>query len=372
MRWQARHIDQFGKEHRSSFDTWQEALDRLSKAADQSPRATTSRSPGKRVTFYAAQMIERKRKRNKRESTITTYEGHIRNHIAPFIGDRAAGSLRRADSTAFVDHLLGKPSLRSPRTVVGIFKTWRILMHYMVDEDVALPANIVSRIELPEVAACDEVALTPGQVAAVAAAIRKIEPRYEVLVWLAACAGLRASEAFALSHTHVGWLEDRICIQEQLQRGKAAPLKTKASYATLPVDHFLIEQLHAHTRRFRTLQQIPVISTDLGARRQQQPTCGELIVTDHYGRPVRSRDFNRKWRQAVLLAGLPRGTRFHHLKRFYTSTLGASGRHDPKTVQALSRHARFSETWDTYARPPLATEGLTVTVFSDAFPRQRD
>ncbi|MCX5188958.1 MULTISPECIES: hypothetical protein [Streptomyces] len=44
--------------------------------------------------------------------------------------------------------------------------------------------------------------------------------------------------------------------------------------------------------------------------------------------------------------------------------------HDPKTVQALSRHARFSETWDTCARPPLATEGLTVKVFSGAFPRQ--
>ena len=55
------------------------------------------------------------------------------------------------------------------------------------------------------------------------------------------------------------------------------------------------------------------------------------------------------------------------LKHFYTSQLGASGQHDPKTVQALSRHARFSETWETYAHPPRAVEGVTVTTFSGLF-----
>jgi integrase len=71
--------------------------------------------------------------------------------------------------------------------------------------------------------------------------------------------------------------------------------------------------------------------------------------------------------EACRLARLPEGTRFHDLKHFYTSTLGARGHHDPKTVQALSRHAEFSETWDTYAHPPLAVENATVTAFTLAF-----
>ncbi|KAF5992346.1 hypothetical protein BOG92_011170 [Streptomyces sp. WAC00263] len=103
----------------------------------------------------------------------------------------------------------------------------------------------------------------------------------------------------------------------------AAGFWTRASYATLPVDHFLIEQLQAHMRRFRAPRQTPhVIAPACGAREQHQPVREELIVTYHYGRPVRSRDFNRKWRQAILLADLPIRTRLHHLKRFYTSTLG--------------------------------------------------
>ncbi|MFD8046510.1 tyrosine-type recombinase/integrase [Streptomyces sp. Tu102] len=78
-------------------------------------------------------------------------------------------------------------------------------------------------------------------------------------------------------------------------------------------------------------------------------------------------DFHQKWQKAVKGAGLPDRTRFHDLRHFYTSTLGNSGKHDPKTVQALSRHARFSETWDTYAHPPRAVEEVTVTVFGTAF-----
>ncbi|MFD3338872.1 tyrosine-type recombinase/integrase [Streptomyces anthocyanicus] len=312
-------------------------------------------------------MIERKRKKKKRPSTINTYASHLHNHILPFAGNRLPASLRRRDSMAFIDHLLEKPSLRSARTIVQIFKTWRILIHYMMDEDIPLPANIVSRIELPEIDD-SRVSLAPEQVAAAAVAMREIEPRYEILVWLGACAGLRAGEALGLTRACVGWQEDLLYIQEQRQRGKAAPLKTKASYATLPVDHFLIEQLTAHVANF---SEPDAITRDAARKRRArdhvEPLDEGLIVTNRYGRPVQSSDFNEKWQRVVARAGLPERTRFHDLKSFYTSTLGGPGKHDPKTVQSLSRHARFTETWDTYARPPKIAEGLTVTAFAQAF-----
>lgn len=74
----------------------------------------------------------------------------------------------------------------------------------------------------------------------------------------------------------------------------------------------------------------------------------------------------------MVLAELPGRTRFHDLRHFYTSILGASGEHDPKTVQALSRHAEFSETWDTYAHPPLAVEAVRVAAFGAAFSNDAD
>jgi integrase len=195
-------------------------------------------------------MLERRRKRKKNANTCDTYESHLRNHILPFAGHRPASSLRRPDSMAFVDYLLDKEGIDSACTVVQIFKTWRILVHYMLDEDVPLPANIVARIELPDVTSRVKVALSSGQVAAVAAAMRMVAPRYEVLIWLGACAGLRQGEAFGLKRSQVAWEHGLLHIEEQRQRGRAVRLMTKASYATLPVDHFLIEQLTQHTSRF--------------------------------------------------------------------------------------------------------------------------
>ncbi|MFD8387045.1 tyrosine-type recombinase/integrase [Streptomyces sp. NPDC059679] len=204
--------------------------------------------------------------------------------------------------------------------------------------------------------------------AAAALAMRAIEPRYEILVWLGACAGLRVGEALCLTRVCVGWHEDLLYVQEQRQRGKTAPLKTKASYATLPVDHFLIEQLATHVAHFSEPE--PVAQDTARKRRARghvEPIDEGLIVTNRYGRPVQGSDFNEKWQRVVARAGLPDRARFHDLKSFYTSRLGGSGQHDPKTVQSLSRHARFTETWDTYARPPRIAEGLTVTSFGQAF-----
>jgi integrase len=166
----------------------------------------------------------------------------------------------------------------------------------------------------------------------------------------------------------VAWKHDLLHIEEQRQRGRAVRLKTRASYATLPVDHFLIEQLMQHMARHSEPEPLSA-----GAQRRRrarghvEAPDEDLVVTNRFGRPVLRGDFHQKWHKAVKRAGLPDRTRFHDLKHFYTSTLGDSGKHDPKTVQALSRHARFSETWDTYAHPPRAVEEVTVTVFGTAF-----
>lgn len=370
-RWQARYTDIEGKERRACLSTWQQARDHLDRAlADIDNQRSPSSLGDRRVAFFAAQMMKRRRKRQKNVNTSDAYEGHLRNHILPFAGKLRASSLCRRDSVSFVDYLLDKPGINSPRTVRQIFKTWRILMHYMLDEDVLLPSNIVARIELPEVKPRVKVALSPVQVAAVAAAMRQVAPHYEVLIWLGACAGLRQGEAFGLRRNQVVWEQSLLHVVEQRQRGKAVRLKTRASYATLPVDHFLIEQLARHASRWSRPESASPHPGRVGQQHgPADPTGEDLIVTNRSGRPVLHGDFYRKWRSAVTQAGLPERTRFHDLKHFYTSTLDASGNHDPKTVQALSRHAEFSETWDTYAHPPLAVEGIIVTAFGAAFSR---
>lgn len=369
QRWQARYTDPKGKQRRPAFDSYQEARDHLDEVR-VAMRKHTWVDPdlgNEKVWFYAEQFIDRRRKRNKNENTTDTYETHLRVHIVPVLGHLQAKTLKRRDTVNLVEHLIDSPQINSAFYAVQIFKTWRILVNYMVDEDVPLPANICSRIDLPEVEARVEAAFTPQEVLRLARGMREVEPRYEIMVWIAACAGLRQGEAFGLKESSVVWLKDQIYVEEQRQRGQAAQLKTKASRATLPVDHFLIERLAEHLSHFRG--PAPVSKRAERKRRQRgyvPPADEGLIVTTRAGAPLTRSHFHDKWRKAVEVAEMPKGTRFHDLKHFYSTRILASGI-DPKTAQALSRHAEFSETMDTYAHPPVAAPGITVRTFGELF-----
>ncbi|MCA1217355.1 tyrosine-type recombinase/integrase [Streptomyces sp. 8L] len=370
LQWQARYKDSNGRPRRPMFATWEEARDHLDKVrAALRTNSWVDPEPGRKpVAFYADEMIARRRKMRGNENTLVGYEGHIRRYIKPFAGFRPAQSLARRDTAAFIDFLLERPALKEASSVVQVFRTWRILMNYMIDEDVPLPANICARIALPEVVPRVSVALSPEQVVDLATAMREVEPRLEILVWIGCCAGLREGEAFGLTRQAVEWDQDLLYVREQRQRGKSVKLKTRASYATLPVDHFLIMRLKEHLETFPQVAPVCADTKRLQRARGYAPPPDEgLIVTNRLGRPLTPGAFELHWKRAVRLAGLPGETRFHDLKHFYTTRLGASGQFDPKTVQALSRHAKFTETWDRYAHPPLAVQGVRVSTFGSLF-----
>lgn len=126
----------------------------------------------------------------------------------------------------------------------------------------------------------------------------------------------------------IDFLRRRIHVEEQLQRGNLAPLKTKASRRVVPIDDGLVTVLSEHVRRYRRGQD-------------------DLLILNRSGRPVGRSTFGECWRRAVEAAGAPSGTRFHQLRSFYASTLIAAGLH-PKAIQARLGHAKISETMDTY------------------------
>jgi integrase len=73
----------------------------------------------------------------------------------------------------------------------------------------------------------------------------------------------------------------------------------------------------------------------------------QRLITNRLGVPVRRSSFGDCWREAVAVAGLPAGTRFHDLRHFYASSLIADGQH-PKIIQTRMGHATIAETMDTY------------------------
>ncbi|WP_367137108.1 MULTISPECIES: site-specific integrase [Streptomyces] len=307
------------------------------------------------------------------QNTVNTYTTHARVYIIPFLGRRTAGSLRRPDTNAFVDVLTEKLEREeiSATYLQQVFKTWRIWVNWLVDEkEVPLPANVVQRIRLPEADEREPYDYTPEEVERLAAAI---EPRYEIMVWMAACGGLREGEGFGMLKERIDFLRRRWFVKEQRQQGKAVKTKTKSSMAWVSVDAFLLGKIAAHLAA--GYDKPEPVKHDTELRRQRRQARGEwappvdegLIVTNPQGRPLRRSVFNKAWNEAKRKAGVGKDARFHDLKGFYSTTLARSRQHDPKTVQRLSRHSRFEETWDTYVRAGEEGEEVTVTAFTVAF-----
>ncbi|MEU0650266.1 site-specific integrase [Streptomyces umbrinus] len=226
-------------------------------------------------------------------------------------------------------------------------------MHHITDEGVALPANVVSRIARADVPRRTATLLSPEQIKTVASVMRCLRPRYSIAVWLGACAGLRKGELLGLKWEHVDLQRGLLTVQEQLQFGRTAPLKSKASYATLAMDYFLTDKLVEHLEEFPS------------------PTQGGdpagYVLTEADGKPVSKGKLDGQWRRAVRDSGLPSCTRLTDLRVFYISTLANSNNHSPKKVQKLARHAFMAHTWDLYALPPLADTMDRVSDFTIAF-----
>ena len=322
-RWAARWRDADGKQRMRSFDRKVDASNFLTGLrADLMRGSYIDPREGKVTLRSYAEQRWLPSQVHLRPNSTSLYTSHMANHIVPLLSDRPLGALRRPDCTAFVAALAAKPLAAS--TVHTVYAVLRALMQSAV-EDQLIPANPCSRVPLPRL---DKRVVVPMTADAVSALAGKMPARYEVSVWLAAGAGLREGEALGLTVPRVEFLARRLVVVEQMQNKVLSPLKTRASKRVIPIDDLMLNAVTAHMQRWA-------------------PGAGQLLVTNRLGRPVQRNSFGHCWREAVMAADLPEGTRFHDLRHFYASALIAAGLH-PKVIQERLGHATIAETMDTY------------------------
>jgi integrase len=340
-RWQVRYRDADGKQRKENFDR-RPAADARAKlvGADLIKGVHLDPKAGRISVRRYADERWLPSQVHLRSNSADLYRSHLRTHILPLLGDRQLGALRRTDMKAVVAALAAK---LAPSTVATVYAVLRAMMAAAVDDGL-IPGNPCARVPLPRIEPRVLIPLTAEQVSAIAA---HITPRYEIAVWLGAGAGMREGEIFGLLASRVHFLQRRVSIEEQGQGGKLVPLKTKASKAPVPLDDLILSKLTAHLKLY------PVGPTG-------------LVMTNRLRRMVKRGSFLWCWREAVRLAGLPKGTRHHDLRHFYASTLIAAGLH-PKVIQARLRHATLAETMDTYGHLFPESEDLGRGALDAAF-----
>ncbi len=187
-----------------------------------------------------------------RPKTRKIYDGNLRNHILPVLGDHELAKLTPAQLRAWLSDLMVKKTGRgkplAPGTVAQAYRTLNRLLAAAVDDEL-IGRNPLKGVKPPQVQEEPMRFLTHEEVATLASAI---DDRYRALVFVAAYTGLRAGELTALRRHHVDLLHRTISVTEQVQHldGEyvVSPPKSAAGRRSVSLPKLVADELDEHVR----------------------------------------------------------------------------------------------------------------------------
>jgi integrase len=341
-RWDVRWRDDAGRQRHKAFDRKADAERFLAQVMADLARGTYFDPRAGRVAFraYAEQW---RAAQVHRATTAAQVETHLRRHVYPTFGDRSLASVRPSEVQAWVR---GLEQRLAPSTIQVVYSFVAGVFRAAVRDrlivatpcvDVRLPKRQPKRVE-------------PLATERVEALIAAMPERYHALVVLAAGTGLRQGEAFGVEVEAVDWLRRTLEVRQQLvlMPGGApyvAPLKTPASYRTVPLPGVVVDALTAHLAAFPAVE-VELLDTTSKPTAKRRPAA--FIFTTSAGLPIRRTRFSDVWRTAAKAAALPAGASFHDLRHYYASLLIQHGE-SVKVVQKRLGHKSAVETLDTYS-----------------------
>ena len=320
VRWQAAYRGPDGRERTRTFAKKVDAERWLRQQGSARDRGAWVDPRSGRTTFgvyakrWQAVQIHR-------PQTVARVDSNLRCHVYPFFEDRPLTSISATEIQGWVR---GLSSTLAPASVEVCYRYVSSIFRSAV-RDRLIDSSPCDRIRLPKK---ERRVIVPPEVEHFEALVAAMPDRYRALVVFAAGTGLRQGEVFGLRLDRVDFARHSVEVSSQLVDGFPAPLKTDASYRTVPLPAIVAAALSEHLRQF------PV-------------GVGGLVFTNELGEPLRRNRFGEAWRSAVKRAEIP-ATRFHDLRHFYASLLIRHGE-SVKVVQSRLGHASASETIDTYS-----------------------
>jgi integrase len=326
-RWRCRWVDPDGKELTASYEKRADADAHIRRVGSELHTGSYIDPAAGQVTFRDYAEAWRKRQVH-RDSSAEHVESRLRLHAYPVLGDRRISDILPSQIQAWIAGVELAPS--SVAVVHGIvFGIFRDAVR-----DKCIASNPCDGTKLPKAEPKQVVPPTTEQFETVRS---KLPAELQALATFAAGTGMRQSECFGLvvDRLHLpqrsGDRSGTVTVNQQLSRGnppKLGPLKTRASYRTIPLPDVVVVALKEH------LQQVP-------------PGPDGLVFTWR-GKPIPRSTFGYHWGAAARSAKLSPRSGLHSLRHYYASLLIRYGE-SVKTVQARLGHASAAETLDTYA-----------------------
>jgi integrase len=320
-RWQARYPGPDGKLRPApdTFERRKQASDWLADKQTEILREEWTDPEAGKVPFrdFAWSWLK---ERKLAETTYERYEGILRNHVEPILGDKPLveikeGTIRRWRAQ-LLDNGVGEPTVaKAYRMLHAIFAT--------AADDMVIRRNPCRIKGAGQDSAPERTTLTIDQVFGLADAIR---PRYRVLVLLAAFTSLRFGEFAALRRRDVDLVRGELWVrrsQAELKHGRTVIKgpKTEAGKRRVSIPGVVMADLRRHVDTYT-----------------EDGPDGLVFIGPEGGR-LRRRNFHRLWVKALVAVNLDGEDIHFHDLRHTGNELAADAGATTKDLMARMGHS---------------------------------
>ena len=280
-----------------------------------------------------------------RPSSHKTYEGYIKNHIKPNIGNIPLTKLTTLDLQRLYQKLLtegrvdrlesqNQPKGLSPKTVRNINQVISSAMQLAIQQHL-ISHDPTDGCALPKTEHREMQTLSADQLAAFL-----LEAKHSgvfEMYYIELATGLRRGELLGLKWEDIGFDNRTLRVRRQVGRingeVREAPLKTKNAYRTISLGADAIGVLRQ--------------------QREKQPSSS-YVFPGPTGGPIAPDSVLHMLHRVLDRAGLPE-IRFHDLRHTF-ATLALQNGVDVKTVSGMLGHFSAGFTLDTYAHVTTAAQ----------------
>ena len=325
--------------------TQAEVKEKLKKAIEETKDLDIAKAESYTVGQWMDVWFEYYAKIKVRASSHKTYEGYIKNHIKPNIGNLPLTKLTTLDLQMMYQKLLtggrvdrlesqNQPKGLSAKTVRNLNQIISSAMKLAMEQKL-IAHNPADGCALPRVEHREMKTLPAEQLAAFLNEAKKTGV-YE-MYYLDLVTGMRRGELLGLKWEDIDFDHGVIHIRRQVVRlngtVQEAPLKTKNSYRNISIGSDAVDILKQ--------------------QREKRPNS-EYVFPSPNGGPIAPDSVLHMLHRVLERAGLPK-IRFHDLRHTF-ATLALQNGVDIKTVSGMLGHFSAGFTLDTYAHVTTAAQ----------------
>ncbi len=279
-------------------------------------------------------------KPNIKQSTAVSYDGYIRNHIVPVLGDIPLSEIKLGILQKFFNDESQK---YSPKTVSNLRMMFHTALKIAYLNDL-IGKNYIEFVKIPTVRTPEMRVFTIAEQKKLTDELNRTDEPFAIGIFLCLTTGIRIGELCGLQWKHIDFENNNLMIRQTVQRlpkldydgtGNKTEIvigspKSMASVRDIPLDDKIIEKLIDYKKNVEQIHGKFITNPD------------EFLIASKRGKPTEPRTIQDSFKRIILKAVISNAN-FHALRHTFATRALEAGV-DFKTLSILLGHSDITVT----------------------------